>query len=265
MLDKFDREINYLRISLLDRCNLNCIYCKTGEAERCFKREESLNLNQIEDIVRNASILGINKVRLTGGEPLLYENIDVLIKKIRSVKEIQEISITTNGILLAQKAELIKNAGLDRINISLDTLNPEKYSYITGGGNIFDVLNGIEAARQNNIPTKINMVVLKDINDDEIQNIKDFCHEKNLELQLIKHFELGSEKINGHDYDRPPDCKKCNRLRLLSDGVLKPCLHSELEYKINFGNIQESIIKSVLGKPKEGRICSSRKMVEIGG
>jgi GTP 3',8-cyclase len=265
MLDKFNREINYLRISVTDKCNLRCIYCMPEEGITLKQHKEILRYEQIEQIVKEAVQIGINKIRLTGGEPLIKKDIEVLIEKIADIKGIKELCLTTNGILLAQKAKKLKQAGLNSINISLDTLQPEKYKEITRGGNLADVLNGIDQAISEGFKIKLNMVILKDKNEDEIDDIKRFCLSKNINTQLINHFNLKSNKNDEYFYDRPPKCKNCNRIRLLSDGILKPCLHSETEYKVNFANIRESLEKAILSKPEKGSSCTSRKMFEIGG
>jgi GTP 3',8-cyclase len=265
VLDKFNREINYLRISLTDKCNLRCIYCMPEEGLQLKEHKDILRYEQIEQIVKEAVGLGINKIRLTGGEPLIKKDIEILIEKIAGIKGIRELCLTTNGILLAQKAKKLKQAGLTSVNISLDTLQPEKYKEITRGGNLADVLKGIDEAIKEGFKIKLNMVVLKDKNEDEIDDIRRFCLNKNIKTQLINHFNLRSNKNDEYFYDRPPKCKNCNRIRLLSDGVLKPCLHSEAEYKVNFDNIRESLEKAIFSKPERGSSCVSRKMFEIGG
>jgi cyclic pyranopterin phosphate synthase len=265
MLDKFNREINYLRISITDKCNLRCIYCMPEEGIQLKPHKDILRYEQIEQIVRQAVELGISKIRLTGGEPLIKRDIENLIEKLAGIKGIREFCLTTNGILLAQKAKILKQAGLTSVNISLDTLQPEKFKEITRGGNLADVLNGIDAAINEGFKIKLNMVVLKGKNEDEIDNIRRFCLDKNIKSQLINHFSLRSNKNDENFFDRPPKCKDCNRIRLLSDGVLKPCLHSEIEYKVNFANIRDSLEKTILSKPERGLSCNSRKMFEIGG
>lgn len=265
MLDKFNRKINYLRISVTDRCNLRCVYCMPEEGIQLMNHNEILRYEEIETVVKEAAALGINKVRLTGGEPLTRKNIESLIEKISNINEIEHLSLTTNGTLLADKAESLKKAGLTSINISLDTLDKERYEKITRGGNIKDVVDGIESAIDNKFLIKLNMVVLKDLNIDEIENMQKFCNDRNIKLQLINHFNLNAQKQDNYKFDRPPKCSACNRIRLLSNGVLKPCLHSDMEYKINFENISDSLKQTILAKPEKGLVCSSKQMIEIGG
>lgn len=265
MLDRFNREITYLRISVTDRCNLRCIYCMPEEGMQFKQHEDILRYEQIEQIVKEAVLLGISKIRLTGGEPLVKRDIEFLVERLARIEGIKELCLTTNGVLLAQKAKVLKHAGLTSINISLDTLQPEKFRQITRIGNLADVLKGIDAAIREGFKIKINMVVLTGINENEIDDIKMFCEEKNIKSQLINHFNLKQDKNDEYLFDRPPKCGNCNRIRLLSDGVLKPCLHSEIEYKIDMANIRESLIKAILSKPEKGLSCNSRKMFEIGG
>lgn len=265
MLDKFNREINYLRISVTDKCNLRCIYCMPEEGVQFKQHQDILRYEQIEQIVRESSLLGINKIRLTGGEPLIKKDLEILIEKIAGIQGIKELCLTTNGIMLAQKAKTLKQAGLTSINISLDTLQPEKYRDITRGGNLTDVLRGIDEAVNEGFKIKLNMVVLKGINEDEIAAIRRFCLDKNISTQLINHFSLKSNKNDEYFFDRPPKCLNCNRIRLLSDGVLKPCLHSDIEYRVDFADIRKSLEKAILAKPERGLSCTARNMFEIGG
>jgi cyclic pyranopterin phosphate synthase len=263
MFDKFNREINYLRISVTDRCNLRCIYCMPEEGMQLKKHREILRYEEIEQVVREAVQMGINKVRLTGGEPLIKKDIEFLIERLAGIEGIKELCLTTNGILLVQKAGILRQAGLTSLNISLDTLQPKKYREITRVGNLNDVLNGIDAAIAEGFQIKINMVFIK--NENEIDNIREFCRNKSIQSQLINHYSLKQNKNDDYIFDRPPKCRNCNRIRLLSDGVLKPCLHSDIECKINFVRIRESLENAIISKPERGMSCKSRKMFEIGG
>ncbi len=265
MRDTFNREINYLRISLTDKCNLRCIYCMPEEGLQLKQHKDIMRYEQIIKIVQEAAGLGINKIRLTGGEPLIKKDIELLIEKLAAIKDIKELCLTTNGVLLAEKAQILKKAGLNSINISLDTLQPQKYKDITRGGDIADALKGIDQAIVEGFKIKINMVVIKDKNEDEIDDMRNFCLKKDIKLQLINHFNLSNKKNDEYFFDRPPKCKQCNRIRLLSDGTLKPCLHSDTEYKIDYDNIRESLEKAILSKPENGSSCTERKMFEIGG
>lgn len=169
-LDSLARPISYLRISVTDRCNLRCIYCMpAGGIPHKFSHEDILRYEEIVQVVRAAAGLGINKIRLTGGEPLARLGVAGLVRMIAAVPGIDDISMTTNGILLARHARELKDAGLHRINVSLDTLEPARFRQITRLGDLKDVLAGIEAAEQAGLsPIKINNVVMRGLNDDEI-------------------------------------------------------------------------------------------------
>lgn len=168
--DLFNRPINYLRISVTDRCNLRCVYCMPPQGIRLFPRRDILSYEEIGVIVRAAAELGISKVRLTGGEPLVREGLAKLVAMIKAVPGIDDVSLTTNGVYLEGMAHPLKEAGLKRVNISLDSLDAEKFRKLTGGGDLNTVLRGIEAARLAGLtPVKINMVVMGGLNDDEIE------------------------------------------------------------------------------------------------
>jgi cyclic pyranopterin phosphate synthase len=268
MLDRFNREITYLRVSVTDRCNLRCKYCMPEEGVPLKSHDEILTFEQIAEICRVASGLGIEKVRLTGGEPLVRKNIVHLVKMLKETRGIKEICLSTNGTLLAPLAPELKNAGLSRVNISLDTLDAEKYRELTRGGDIQKVFAGIEAVKRAGYQnTKINMVLLSGFNTDEIDQMFDFCQENGLTLQRINHYSLDSSFRTGYYYEaeRPPDCKKCNRIRLTADGMLKPCLFSEQEIPVDFNDIESSIRLAVQNKPAFGQNGTRRGNWEIGG
>ncbi|MBF0430743.1 MAG: radical SAM protein, partial [Fibrobacteria bacterium] len=172
LIDSYERPIRYLRISLTDRCNFSCSYCKPREDGSLKPFSEILRLEELAEIARAGVKLGITKIRLTGGEPLIRKNIEYLIGEISQLPGLSEVVLTTNGALLTQdRAERLKKAGLNRVNISLDSLDPQKFRNITGSGNVNQVLKGIEAAiGAGLIPVKINMVIsrhtsLVDLND----------------------------------------------------------------------------------------------------
>jgi cyclic pyranopterin phosphate synthase len=168
-LDAYSRPISYLRISVTDRCNLRCIYCMPQGGIPSRPHREVLRYEEIETIVRAAAELGITKVRLTGGEPLVRLGVVDLVRMIADIPGIDDLAMTTNGVLLARYAKDLADAGLDRVNISLDTLDPERFRRITRCGELADVLLGIEAARQADLqPIKINTVVIRGLNDDEV-------------------------------------------------------------------------------------------------
>jgi cyclic pyranopterin phosphate synthase len=268
--DGSGREINYLRISVTDRCNLRCEYCMPPEGIELKSHGEMLSFERIAEVAAAAARLGIGKLRLTGGEPLVRRGVDTLVKMLRIIEGIDEISMTTNGTLLtAETAARLKEAGLDRLNISMDTLDPDRYRRITRCGDIADVLRGIEVAKEAGFEgTKINMVVSATDSPEDIDRMRFFCARKGLVLQKINRFSLArrvSDTESPHDFDRPLPCSRCNRLRLTADGFLKPCLFSDIEIEVDFDDLEGSIKRAVEAKPTEGTSCRDRSMGQIGG
>lgn len=194
------RNIDYMRISVTDRCNFRCTYCMPEEGIECKDRDEIMDYEDIIKVARIAAEEGISTFRITGGEPLVRLGIENLIDKISSLKNCQEVAMTTNGYLLSEKAETLANAGLDRVNISLDTLNPDKFEKITGVNGLSRVLEGIEAAQnQGLMPVKINVVVINNVNDDEIRNFAEFALAKNLHVRFIEYMSFTGEKSEETD------------------------------------------------------------------
>lgn len=206
MLDHKGRNIDYLRVSLTDRCNLRCIYCMPEEGIVKKTHNDIIRFENLEKVISSFTALGIKKVRFTGGEPLILKGIEKLIKYTSSLPLIEDVSLTTNGILLADMAEELKKAGLNRVNISLDTLNEGKFKEITRGGDINKVLSAIEKCIDIDLkPVKINTVLMKGINDDEIEDFINLTKEMPLHVRFIelmpigeglKFFEKSSMKID---------------------------------------------------------------------
>lgn len=195
MIDKTSRLINYLRISVTDMCNLRCIYCRPKEGLHLLDRNEILTFEEICVLVKHAVKLGINKFRLTGGEPLARKGIEQLISSMSKIKGVEELAMTTNGVLLNGFAYKLKEAGLSRINISLDTLKEEKFSKITRGGKLTDVFMGIESAKNAGFKNlKINVVVMAGINDDEIEDFARLTLDKEIEVRFIELMSTRSKK-----------------------------------------------------------------------
>jgi cyclic pyranopterin phosphate synthase len=168
LVDTYHRNINYMRIAITDRCNMRCLYCNSHLAPH-LTHDDILRYKEIQKIVKAAARLGVKNIRITGGEPLVRPDVGALIELLYLIEGINDISLTTNGVYLAKYLDELKEAGLKRVNISLDSFNADKFKYITGGGNLQDVLRGIEAAIEAGLdPVKINMVPIKGINDDEI-------------------------------------------------------------------------------------------------
>jgi cyclic pyranopterin phosphate synthase len=184
MKDGFDREINYMRISVTDRCNLRCVYCAPFEDIGCA---EVLSYEEIIEIAKAAAQLGFKKFRLTGGEPLVRKNFTYLAREIAKLGK--ETALTTNGILLPRYAEELKSAGVSRVNISLDTLKPERYREITRGGKLSEALNGIGAAKKAGLYVKLNAVLIKNFNDDEILDFINLTYD-GIEVRFLEWMPL---------------------------------------------------------------------------
>jgi cyclic pyranopterin phosphate synthase len=268
LLDPFGRRITSLRVSVTDKCNYRCTYCMPEGGVALKPHSSILRLEEIAEVVRVAAGRGISKIKLTGGEPLVRRNIETLVAMIAAVPGITDFGMTTNGSLLTtDMARRLKTAGLMRVNISLDTLDPVRFAAITRGGNSDDVLRGIDAALDAGFaPVKINMVVFDDTSAADREAMGAFCALKGLRLQTIAHFSL--DRRESHDIgttDKPPPCAGCNRLRLTADGHLKPCLFSDREITVDFGDIAKSLEQAVGAKPEKGTSCVKRNMNQIGG
>ncbi|MHA1271204.1 MAG: GTP 3',8-cyclase MoaA [Candidatus Helarchaeota archaeon] len=266
-VDKYNRPIDNIRVSITDRCNLNCIYCHHEGISK--DNIDEMSPLEIYKIVKISTEFGIKYVKLTGGEPLIRKDIVEIIKLIREIPLIENISMVTNGILLGSIAPKLKNAGLDRVNISLDTLDPCKFSNITqmDEKNHKKILNGVKKAISVGLtPLKINMVMLKDFNEFEFESIYKFTKENNCILQCIELIPLGNgeNKFENHldlkklenkiknkagkiivrrlqkrrkyflkdggiiefvtPFHNSEFCNNCTKIRLTSNGKLKPCL-----------------------------------------
>ena len=188
LVDQYLRKVNYLRVSVTDRCDLRCVYCMK-EKMQFLPRKDILSLEEIERLCNNFIDIGIEKIRLTGGEPLVRSDIIKLIEKLndkKSTTNLKEITLTTNGTLLNKYAKQLRENGIERINVSLDTINPEKYNQITRFGNINKVFDGINASLDEGIKIKINTVVIKDFNENEIEQLISWTDSKKIDLTFIE-------------------------------------------------------------------------------
>ncbi len=292
MKDNYGREINYLRVSVTQRCNLNCVYC--GK-DSCAKKESELSPEEIYKAVKAFAACGIKKVRITGGEPLLREDICEIIAAVRRIPEICTLSLTTNGVLLKKYAHRLKEAGLDSVNISLDTLDREKYKTMTGADALESVIEGINSAQLEGLnPVKINAVLIKDINADDAEKLINIAKDNYIDIRFIELMpfsDSGAQKdkvVTGRSllqkfpYLIPlPEssgtaryytadgfkgkvgfidpisrkfCRECSRIRLLSSGMVKPCLGYDASYDIMpYLNDEEKLIeqikKIIISKP----------------
>ena len=194
LTDSFQRQINDLRISVTDHCNLSCVYCSVGLVPNLL-RSEILAYEEIQRMVQVAASMGINKVRITGGEPLLRSNLSELVRMLSQIEGIDDISLTSNGILLSKYAVELKQAGLKRVNVSLDTLKEDRFKRITGRDKLGEVLSGIEAAHGAGLhPIKINMVVLQGINADEIIDFAEMSNSPGWHVRFIEFMPFGMLK-----------------------------------------------------------------------
>jgi cyclic pyranopterin phosphate synthase len=196
LIDGFGRRHNNLRISVTDRCNIRCFYCMPEEGVKFMEREEILTFEETERFVRVAAVLGVNKLRITGGEPLLRRDLAVLIRKLAAVPGIEDLALTTNGLLLRQQAQGLYDAGLRRINIHLDTLDRERFLRITRRDEIDKVLDGIQVCREIGFsPIKINAVAVKGLIEPDIVPLAHYCRENTLELRFIEFMPLDAQHL----------------------------------------------------------------------
>jgi cyclic pyranopterin phosphate synthase len=187
LVDRFGRRVTYLRVSVTDRCNLRCVYCMPPEGIQLRPRADILSFEEIAGLVRLAAQHGIQKVRLTGGEPLVRAGLPDLVRMIAAIPGIEDISLTTNGLLLERLAPALKDAGLRRVNVSLDTLNPEKFARITRGGSFETVWRGLEAAQFLGLaPIKINAVAMRGVNDDELLDLARLSADRGWHVRFIE-------------------------------------------------------------------------------
>jgi cyclic pyranopterin phosphate synthase len=227
-----------------------------------------LSYERIAAVAQAAGGLGFRKIKLTGGEPLARRQIERLVGMIAATGHYTDIGMTTNGTLLtAARARVLRDAGLMRVNVSLDTLDADRFARITRGGRIDDAIRGIDSALAAGLtPVKINMVILPDTTAADIDDMRAFCRARGTELQTIARFSLNACDSGAvTNADRPPQCDECNRLRLTADGYLKSCLRSDREVPVDFEDIGGSIRAAVAGKGRAGVSCTTRAMAQIGG
>ncbi|MDO5413906.1 MAG: GTP 3',8-cyclase MoaA [Bacillota bacterium] len=199
MIDNYGRDINYIRISVTELCNLRCRYCMPEEGVPKRNHDEMMTAEETLKAAKAAVALGINKIRITGGEPLVKRGIVRLCREIAEIDGVEELCITTNGTLLKEFAVPLKEAGVDRLNISIDTLDPEKFSYITRLGQLQDVMDGIDAAFDAGFDKiKLNVVLMGGFNDDEIEAFVDLTRDRDLEVRFIELMPIGG----GIDFDK---------------------------------------------------------------
>ena len=317
MIDRQGRNIDYMRISVTDRCNLRCRYCMPAEGVQQVSHSEILTFDEILRLAGIFGHAGIRDIKITGGEPLVRRGITGLIKDLKKVPGIETVTMTTNGILLAESLPALAEAGIDGINISLDTLQQDKYRLLTGTDGLHTVLDAIDAAGgYPQIKFKINTVTLADVNRSEVSAIAAIAATKSIDVRFIEMMPMYDSGDFGADsfisnkkvleylpeaVPMPHDggvatlyrlpgamgniglispvnahfCAECNRLRLTSDGKLKPCLHSGDEYSIkglDKDGMRKVFEEAIWNKPAwhgdldaEHRSKAGRNMNQIGG
>lgn len=267
MRDRCARDITYLRLSVTDLCSLRCRYCMPADGVPKRDHRDVCSVEELVEITRAAVDCGVRKVRLTGGEPLVRRGILDIGRGISAIEGVEELCLTTNGVALPQLAGPLKEAGVDRLNVSLDTLRPDRFAYMTRVGRLEDVFRGLEAAAAAGFTgTKLNVVLMKDFNGDEIPDFVNLARRYPLEVRFIELMPIGegqnarflpaqavldacpdlrpAENSGVARRYRPPDgpglvgliepmshrfCGDCDRIRVTADGKLKPCLHSDQE------------------------------------
>lgn len=266
LIDKYGRTVNYLRISVTDRCNLRCSYCMPPGNIETIPQSEILSYEEIYEFVKIAVTMGIDRVKITGGEPLVRKDVSKLIELLSSINGIKDLAMVTNGTLLSKFADELVHAGLKRINISFDTLDPQKYSRITGGGNIDDVISGIFSAKKCGLsPIKINCVIEKSPDEKDAIEVAKFAKENNLEVRFIRKMNLREGNFWEVEHGKGGKCIECNRLRLMCNGELVPCLFSDIRLNIKRLSYADAIKQAIFSKPLRGKRSFMNQFYSIGG
>ncbi|MDA3838279.1 MAG: radical SAM protein [Candidatus Delongbacteria bacterium] len=266
MKDNYNRNITYLRISITDRCNLRCTYCMPEEGVDKLSHKDLLSFEEIVEFTKQAVAMGINKVRLTGGEPLVRKGIVDLVKMLWDIDGIKDLALTTNAVLLKEYAQPLKDAGLQRLNISLDTLDKERFAQITRRDKLEEVLAGIdEAIKVGFKQIKLNCVIEKTKKEPDAVAVAKYAEDKGLQARFIRTMNLEKGEFWIVDGGDGGNCSICNRIRLSSSGDVLPCLFSDLGYNIReFGN-KEAILQALEHKPQKGTISKKNEFYTVGG
>jgi len=236
------------------------------EGIKMLKHEEILTFDEIVEFIQVAVELGVNKVRITGGEPLVRKGIVDLVRMISDIPGIEDLSMTTNAVLLSQFAQPLWDAGIKRINVSLDTINPEKFKDLTRGGDINQVFDGLMVAKRVGFnPIKINCVIEKLANEDDAIQVKEFAQANGFEIRFIPKMNLNDGLFGQVIGGDGGNCASCNRLRLTANGFVKPCLFSDLGFSVRDLGAREAIFKAIGLKPEKGTQNSQSAFYNIGG
>jgi cyclic pyranopterin phosphate synthase len=210
--------------------------------------------------------MGITRLRITGGEPLLRTDVETLVRMLAAIPGISDLAMSTNGTLLAAHAAALASAGLRRVNVSLDAIDAARYAAITGGGDVRSVLEGIEAARLAGLaPVKLNCVVRRSSSEPDAKEVADFARRKGLPVRFIQEMDLSAGRFGVVEGAAGGDCTRCSRLRLLCDGVVKPCLFSDLGFSVRAMGPASALAEAMRRKPRTGKRCTRERMHAIGG
>ncbi len=258
MIDAFGREITYLRLSVTDRCNLRCKYCMPKDGTKLISHSDILTFEEIEKIVKAFTNLGVKKIRITGGEPLVRPNIMELVNKIGSMPLVEDLAITTNGILLKKYGEQLYNAGVRRINLSLDTLNPVTFQDITLKDNLEDVLESLDLVCNMNFHSiKINVVLMGNINENEIKDFINLTKDRKIDVRFIELMPMG--EATKFPQDRFISVEKV----LEADKNLYPIEREDISSPAEYYKLPNSKGKIGLIRPMTCKFCVNCNRVRL--
>jgi cyclic pyranopterin phosphate synthase len=266
MRDAFGRTINCLRVSVTDQCNLRCRYCMPAGYVPPTRPEERLSFAEITEVVAAAVGLGMTRIRFTGGEPLVRPGLEELVGRVAALPGVSDLALSTNGLLLGAQAVGLAAAGLRRVNVSLDTMSPERYRDLTRGGDLARVLEGIAAARAAGLaPVKLNCVVRRSCLEPDAQAVAAYAAEQGLEVRFIHRMDAASGTFSVVQGGAGGDCARCSRLRLSCAGVVRPCLFSDLGFSVRELGARRALRRAVEQKPAAGGPCSDNWIRAVGG